>query len=142
ALEGKLRTMGSQQAPAQAPAQASAAAAQAPQSTETQPNPQATATAPTPSSPAETQAGIATQASTGAVTVGGGSASAAKALNPDISVIGDFIGAVGGNTPPNLATLQQFPSLQMHESEIGMQAIIDPYARGDFFFSFGENNVS
>jgi len=141
ALEGKLRTMESQQAPAPAPApaQAPAAAAQAPQSAEAQPNPQATAPA---SSPAETQAGIATQASAEAVTVGGGSASAAKALNPDISVIGDFIGAVGGNTPPNLATLQQFPSLQMHESEIGMQAIIDPYARGDFFLSFGENNVS
>jgi hypothetical protein len=30
----------------------------------------------------------------------------------------------------------------MHESEIGMQAIIDPYARGDFFFSFGEEGVN
>ena len=29
----------------------------------------------------------------------------------------------------------------MHESEIGLQAIIDPYARGDFFISFGEEGV-
>jgi hypothetical protein len=30
----------------------------------------------------------------------------------------------------------------MHESEIGLQAIIDPYARGDFFISFGEEGVN
>jgi hypothetical protein len=30
----------------------------------------------------------------------------------------------------------------MHESEIGLQAIIDPYARGDFFLSFGEQGVN
>jgi len=68
----------------------------------------------------------------------GGASAASKALNPDVSVIGDFVGAIGGNSAPPLATLQPFPSLQMHESEIGLQAIIDPYARGDFFISFGE----
>jgi hypothetical protein len=73
---------------------------------------------------------------------GGAGGSAAKALNPDISVIGDFIGAAGGNSAPTLATVQPFPSLQMHESEIGLQAIIDPYARGDFFISFGEEGVN
>src|SRR5437899_3329326 len=30
----------------------------------------------------------------------------------------------------------------MHESEFGFQAIIDPYARGDFFLSFGEEGVN
>jgi hypothetical protein len=49
---------------------------------------------------------------------------------------------VGGNTPPPLASLQPFPSLEMHESEIGMQAIIDPSARCDFFISFGEEGVN
>ena len=68
------------------------------------------------------------------ITTEGGSA--AKALNPDISVIGDFIGATGTGTVPALAQQQPFPSMQMHESEIGLQAIIDPYARGDFFISF------
>jgi hypothetical protein len=74
-------------------------------------------------------------------TLGGAGGSAAKALNPDISVIGDFIGAAGSGTVPVLAQQQPFPSLQMHESELGLQAIIDPYARGDFFISFGEEGV-
>jgi hypothetical protein len=65
----------------------------------------------------------------------GGNAAAAKALNPDISIIGDFIGIAGHNP------IQTGPSLEMHESEIGMSAIIDPYARGDFFLTFGEEGV-
>lgn len=68
--------------------------------------------------------------------IGGAGASAAKALNPDISVIGDFIGIAGHNS------VQPTPSLEMHESEIGLQATIDPYARGDFFLSFGEQGVN
>jgi hypothetical protein len=75
-------------------------------------------------------------------TLGGAGGSAAKALNPDISVIGDFIGAAGTGTVPALSQQQPFPSMQMHESEIGLQAIIDPYARGDFFISFGEAGVN
>ena len=66
----------------------------------------------------------------------GGATSMAKALNPDISVIGDFLGAAGRNP------IAGVPSLQMHESEVGFQAIIDPYARGDFFISFGEEGVN
>src|SRR5260370_7892599 len=30
----------------------------------------------------------------------------------------------------------------MHESELGVQAIVDPYARADFFLSFGETGVT
>src|SRR5256714_10669828 len=140
-LEGKIRTMQSAQAaqPAQPqPAPESPAAPnQAPAAAQTAPP----TTAPPMPSPNETQSGLANPNS-GAVPVYGGSSAAAKALNPDVSVIGDFIGAAGGNTPPVLATLQPFPSLEMHESEIGMQAIIDPYARGDFFVSFGEQGVN
>jgi hypothetical protein len=66
----------------------------------------------------------------------GGATSNAKLLNPDISMIGDFIGTAGHN-PASLS-----PSLEMHESELGVQAIIDPYARGDFFLSFGETGVN
>src|ERR1043165_2174446 len=29
----------------------------------------------------------------------------------------------------------------MHESEVGFQEVIDPYARADFFISFGEHGV-
>jgi len=66
---------------------------------------------------------------------GGANAAASKVFNPDISAIGDFIGSAGN--PANRYT----PALEMHESELGFQAIIDPYARGDFFLSFGEHGV-
>lgn len=148
ALEGKIRTMEAAQSAQPTPAtpqpgapsptasqQAAAAQQPAPQA------PAPVATSPATPSPNEAQAGLTSAQGTAPVPVYGGSSAAAKALNPDISVIGDFIGAAGGNTPPPLATLQPFPSFQMHESEIGMQAIIDPYARGDFFFSFGEEGV-
>jgi hypothetical protein len=66
----------------------------------------------------------------------GGATSNAKLLNPDISLIGDFIGTAGHN---NVAPGK---SLEMHESEVGLQAIIDPYARADAFLSFGETGVN
>lgn len=66
----------------------------------------------------------------------GGATANAKLLNPDISLIGDFIGAVGHNS------VSPSPSLELHETEVGMQAIIDPYARADAFISFGETGVN
>ena len=33
------------------------------------------------------------------------------------------------------------PSLAMHEAEASFQAIVDPYARADFFMAFGEEGV-
>jgi hypothetical protein len=73
----------------------------------------------------------------------GGASAAAKALNPDISAIGDFIAGAGHYPTPPGSVIRQagFQSLNMHESELGFQAIIDPYARGDFFLSFGESGV-
>ena len=55
--------------------------------------------------------------------------------------IGDFIGSAGRNSASPFAGLQPFPGLSMHESELGVQAIVDPYARADFFLSFGEEGV-
>jgi hypothetical protein len=66
----------------------------------------------------------------------GGATSNAKLLNPDISLIGDFIGTAGHNT------VSPSPSLQLHETEVGFQAIIDPYSRADAFISFGEIGVN
>jgi hypothetical protein len=128
ALEGQVRTL------------KSAAAVPAPAAPGSAP-PTAAADETTPAAqaqPAEGAAGAVAQSGT----YGGAGGAAAKALNPDISVIGDFIAAVGGNTAPGLATIQPFPAMQMHESEIGLQSIIDPYARGDFFISFGEEGVN
>src|SRR5262249_4880668 len=60
----------------------------------------------------------------------GAGAAGAKAFNPDIAVIGDFLGSAGGAA---LGT----PSLEMHEAEASFQAVVDPYARADFFLTFG-----
>jgi hypothetical protein len=126
ALEGQIRML---KAAAAQPVPAQPAAAQSTEQTRTAPPP-----AP------ETQA--AALATTQGPNLGGAGGSAAKALNPDISVIGDFIGALGGNSQQNTVSLDPIPAFQMHESEVGLQSIIDPYARGDFFISFGEQGVN
>jgi len=135
ALEGKLRILESAPAAPAQPTQPGAAVEAGAAA------PAATVPAAVPAPP-PTEAAVSVATPAGQLPVYGGSSAAAKALNPDVSVIGDFIGAAGGNTAPTLATLHPFPSLEMHESEIGLQAIIDPYARGDFFMSFGETGVN
>jgi hypothetical protein len=67
--------------------------------------------------------------------LGGAGGSAAKALNPDVSIIGNFWGAVGQNR------VRPVPGLEFHEAELALQAIVDPYARADFFIAFGEEGV-
>src|SRR4051812_8874322 len=123
-LEGQVRQLKTQQVPSAQPS----------------PNPAASEETNAQTAPAasQTQAVPAVTSEPGgqSVTLGGAGGSAAKALNPDISAIGDFIGVAGHNP------MQPSPALQMHESEIGLQAIIDPYARGDFFISFGEEGVN
>jgi hypothetical protein len=52
-----------------------------------------------------------------------------KVFNPDMSVNGNFVGVAGKNP---FATL---PALQLTEVEAAFQAIVDPYARADFFLS-------
>jgi len=66
----------------------------------------------------------------------GGSVASSKIFNPDMAVIGDFLGAGGRNTA------NPTPGLEMHESEAAFQAVVDPYARADFFISFGEQGVN
>jgi hypothetical protein len=97
--------------------------------------PPSAAPAPQPAA-AETALAAAPSAGGGALPVYGGSPLAAKLLNPDISAIGDVTGAVGRNT------VRPVPALELHEMEVGLQAIIDPYARGDVFISFGETGVN
>jgi hypothetical protein len=53
----------------------------------------------------------------------------AKVFNPDIAVIGNFLGAAGDN----LNSTQ--PTFGLSEVETSLQAIVDPYARADFFLS-------
>jgi hypothetical protein len=70
----------------------------------------------------------------------GSSVTNAKVFNPDMAVIGDFLGALGRTSPDNVGVTPD-PLLQMHESEASFQAVVDPYARADFFISFGEHGV-
>jgi len=97
-----------------------------------QPAPEAAAV--TPVAPAATPQ-VANAASTAAPNLGGAQGAAAKVFNPDMAVIGDFVGVGGKNKS------QPSPALEMHESEVALQAILDPYARADFFISFGEHGV-
>lgn len=50
-------------------------------------------------------------------------------FNPDISVIGNFVGVAGKND------FNGEPSLALTEAEAAFQAIIDPYARADFYLA-------
>ena len=59
------------------------------------------------------------------------SPSPGKVFNPDIAVIGNFLGAIGEND------VDPAPSLEMEEAEIALQAVVDPYARADFFIAVG-----
>ena len=72
---------------------------------------------------------------TGTLPVYGAATGSSKIFNPDIAVIGDFLGAWGHNA------VNPQPALEMHESEASFHAVVDPYARADFFFSFGEEGV-
>src|SRR5690349_10580166 len=95
---------------------------------------QAAAPAPSaaaPEAPAPAQVAEAAPQAPAETPTLGGAAGMAKALNPDIGVIGNFIGATGRND------IAGRPSLSLQESEFGFQAVVDPYARADFFVAIG-----
>jgi hypothetical protein len=73
---------------------------------------------------------------TGALPVYGNVSAASKIFNPDMAVIGNFLGAAGKNE------IRPSPALELPETEMSLQAIVDPYARADFFISFAEEGVS
>lgn len=58
-----------------------------------------------------------------------------KIFNPDISVVGNALGFLGRNG------VAPEDSLSLAEAELGLQAIVDPYARADFFVSFGSDEI-
>lgn len=62
-------------------------------------------------------------------------AGSSKAFNPDISVIGNFL-AVTGKNPRNTAA-----SLSLTEAEVAFQAVVDPYARADFYLAVSSEGV-
>ena len=62
-------------------------------------------------------------------------AGSSKVFNPDISVIANFVGVAGKNDNSTQ------PALNLSEVETSFQAVIDPYARGDFFLSAGPDGL-
>ena len=65
----------------------------------------------------------------------GSLAGSSKVFNPDMSVIGNFIGVAGKNP------ISTQPSMQLSEVEAAFQAVVDPYARADFFLSAGPEGL-
>jgi hypothetical protein len=53
----------------------------------------------------------------------------AKVFNPDMSVVANFVGVAGKNDH------SEQPTLALSEVEVAFQAVVDPYARADFFLS-------
>jgi hypothetical protein len=121
ALEARLATLEGA-APAPAP--------QAP----TQPGAPAQPAAPAQAAVPEGAAGAG--GPQGALPVYGNVSAASKVFNPDMAVIGNFLGASGSNK------VNPSPALELHESEVSFQAVVDPYARADFFLAFGETGVA
>ena len=56
----------------------------------------------------------------------------AKVFNPDISVVGNFVGKIGDTNE-----IQERSTLSLEESEISFQAFVDPYAQAKFFVAVG-----
>ncbi len=53
-------------------------------------------------------------------------------FNPDIGLIGDFRGSYTSRGTKNV-------DAWLNETELSIQAVVDPYARADFFISFGRD---
>jgi len=120
--------------PAAAPAAPAATAQPSPTAPQPPAAPQPATAAQQPAAPVPPGAEGA-GGPTGALPVYGSAAVGSKVFNPDMAVIGDVLGAAGHNS------VAPSPALEVHEAEASFQAIVDPYARADFFVSFGEEGV-
>jgi hypothetical protein len=145
ALESRLAQQTGEPATAPAAAAAAGAAPSAGSQAGAAPAAAPSAAAVPAAAPVAAAAGEAGQAQapetavpTGAAGAGGpagtlpvyGNASAmSKVFNPDIAVIGNFVGAAGSNA------IEPRPAMQLDEAEVSLQAVVDPYARADFFLS-------
>ena len=91
-----------------------------------------------PTAPAETAVPPGAQGAggpTGTLPVYGSQTASSKIFNPDIAVIGNFIGAAGDNE------INPSPAFELNEVEATFQAVVDPYARADFFLAFSPEGV-
>jgi hypothetical protein len=135
-LLSRLKTLEERVQSLEAEVETLRAAAQA----QPKPAPEEAAPAPAPAVAATPTTGVPSGAAgaggpSGQLPVYTPTASLTKVFNPDISFIGNFIGSAGRDP------MNQFPALELHEGEVGLQAIVDPYARGDIFLTFGPEGV-
>jgi hypothetical protein len=100
------------------------------------PSPEPPAGSPTPGTVEVPPGAGGAGGPSGPLPVYGGATAGSKVFNPDIAVIGDFLGAIGKNESEFAS-----PSLEMHEVEATFQAIVDPYARADVFLVFAPDEV-
>ncbi|PYQ57531.1 MAG: hypothetical protein DMF58_18085 [Acidobacteria bacterium] len=66
---------------------------------------------------------------------------ASKVFNPDISVIGNFLGKAGQVNPYEFGRADMRPTFQLDEAEVAFQAFIDPYAKANFFLSLTPQGI-
>ena len=76
----------------------------------------------------------------GSLPVYSGATAASKIFNPDIGVIGNFISA-SGESRGGSESIAPIPFATLQETEVSLQAIVDPYARADFFLALGEEGI-
>jgi hypothetical protein len=62
-------------------------------------------------------------------------ARSAPSTLPDISAIGDFQASYRNNTKHNY-------NAGINEAELSLQSVVDPYARADFFLTFGKDSLN
>ena len=99
---------------------------------------QPTAATAVGAAPAPASTGLEGQSPT--LPVYGAASQGSKIFNPDIGMIGNFVSATGpsrGGSP----SIAPIPFATLQESEASFQAIVDPYARADFFLAIGEEGI-
>ena len=71
----------------------------------------------------------------GTLPVYGNVTALSKIFNPDIAAIGNFLATAGTNP------MESQPAFDLPEVETSLQAVVDPYARADFFLAFGPEGI-
>lgn len=66
---------------------------------------------------------------------------ASKVFNPDISVIGNFLGKAGQPNPIEFGPDNPRSSMTLDEAEVAFQAFVDPYAKANFFLSLTPEGI-
>ena len=101
---------------------------------------QPTPAVPPATAPPELSPGGLQPPTQGSLPVYGAASAGSKIFNPDIGMIGNFVSATGksGGGSQSIAPI---PFATLQESEASFQAIVDPYARADFFLAIGEEGI-